>query len=88
MNDGRDIERLLTQNSALRKDLPTTGVSIVPKRYPYRPDRVFARGDMMKWEVILNGIDTPYRLPPGAPVVGIDQVLLKTELKELEDFHV
>ena len=86
MNDGRDLERLLTQNSDM--DTPSSAVSLVPPRYPYRPDRVFARDDMMKWDMVLNGIDTPYRLAPNTPVRHADRISLKTAIKNLKDFKV
>ena len=88
MNDGRDIERLLTQNSDLDTAIPSSAVSLVPPRYPYRPDRVFARDDLMKWDMVLNGIDPPYRLAPNTPVRHADRISLKSALKDLKDFKV
>lgn len=88
MNDGRDIERLLAQNSDIDTNIPSSSVSLVPPRYPYRPDRVFARDDMMKWDMVLNGIDTPYRLAPNTPVRHADRISLKTAIKNLKDFKV
>lgn len=88
MNDGRDIERLLTQNSDIDTNIPSSAVSLVPPRYPYRPDRVFARDDLMKWDMVLNGIDTPYRLAPNTPVRHADRISLKTAIKNLKDFKV
>ena len=88
MNDGRDLERLLAQNSDMDTNIPSSAVSLVPPRYPYRPDRVFARDDLMKWDMVLNGIDTPYRLAPNAPVRHADRISLKTALKGLKDFKV
>lgn len=88
MNDGRDLERLLTQNSDMDTGIPSSSVSLVPPRYPYRPDRVFARDDLMKWDMVLNGIDTPYRLAPNTPVRNSDRISLKTALKGLKDFKV
>ena len=88
MNDGRDIERLLTQNSDMDTAIPSSAVSLVPPRYPYRPDRVFARDDLMKWDMVLNGIDTPYRLAPNTPVRHADRISLKSALKDLKDFKV
>lgn len=88
MNDGRDLERLLTQNSDMDTNIPSSAVSLVPPRYPYRPDRVFARDDMMKWDMVLNGIDTPYRLAPNTPVRHADRISLKTAIKNLKDFKV
>lgn len=88
MNDGRDIERLLTQNSDLDTAIPSSSVSTVSPKFPYRPDRVFERDDLMKWDMVLNGIDTPYRLSPNAPVRHADRITLKTALKGLKDFKV
>lgn len=88
MNDGRDIERLITQNSNLDTAIPTSRVTYVSTRYPYRPDKVFERDDLMKWDMVLNGIDTPYRLAPNAPVHHADRITLKTALKGLKDFKV
>lgn len=88
MNDGRDLARLLSQNSDIDTNIPSSAVSLVPPRYPYRPDRVFARDDLMKWDMVLNGIDTPYRLAPNTPVRHADRISLKTAIKNLKDFKV
>lgn len=88
MNDGRDIERLLSQNSDVNTDLPYSGVATVSPKFPYRPDRVFDRDDLMKWNMVLNAIDTPYRLAPGAAIRNFDRISLKSAIKELADFSI
>lgn len=57
-------------------------------RTQYRPDKVFPRDDYMKWDLVYNNIDTPYRLANRAIVAVTDRSWLKMELAEQKDFKL
>lgn len=88
MADFRSIERFLSANSDMPANPVTERAVQVSPRDKYRPDRIFNRDAWFKWDMILNGIDTPYRLAAGAVVSRIDRTWLLTELEGLKDFEI
>ena len=88
MDDYRSIERFLNCNSTMTPRGQMSSISSVTQKTKYRPDKVFNRDALMKWNMILNGIDTPHRLAPNAVFAKINETWLTTEIMELKDFKI
>lgn len=88
MADNNTIARFLSSNSSMPSSIGYSSVSGVDSKSKYRPDKIFIRDDCMKWDLIYNDIDTPYRLVPGTMVYITDRASLKAELKDLMDFKI
>lgn len=88
MLNGRDIELFLSKNSSVSNAAPGKFATRADLKTKYRPDKIFYRDEYMKWDMIFNGIDTPYRMASGSTHMSIDRTWLKTELNELDDFKI
>ena len=88
MLENKDIERFLANNSNVHNDFITTSVTTADLKTKYRPDKLFPRDNYMKWDMIFNGIDSPYRMSRGAVVGTVDRTWLATELNDHKDFKI
>lgn len=88
MADSRTIEKFLSTNSSLRTVPERATLRNADLNTRYRPDKLFPRDDYMKWDLIFNNIDTPYRLANRAIVAVTDRRWLKMELAEQTDFKI
>lgn len=88
MADAQTIEQFINNNSSLINSPEYTTRKYITIDTKYRPDKIFERDDYMKWDMILNNIDTPHKLVPGVEVASISRVWLTTELNALKTFHI
>lgn len=88
MTDTKSIETFLSCNSTMSPRATMSKTSVVSLKSKYRPDKIFFRGPLMKWNMILNGIDTPHRMAPKCVFANIDETWLTTEMAELTDFKI
>lgn len=84
----KKIELFLSENSALHTDIPQDGATKIDLKNKRRPDKIFGRTGMMKWAMVLNGVDSPYMLNPGCVVYHPNTPALRTEINELEEFKI
>lgn len=82
------IETFLKSNSSLSPQAVANGVVRTTMKSKYRPDKIFDRNELMKWNMIYNGIDTPHRMSNRAVFVKVDPTWLVTELDGLEEFKI
>ena len=88
MLEQKTIERFLANNSSVNPQSVMGNVVQANLKTRYRPDKLFIRDGYMKWDMIFNGIDTPYRMPNRATMAQVDRTWLATELNELKDFKI
>jgi len=88
MDEIRSIERFLESNSSVNPRPAAGTVVQADLKTKYRPDKLFVRDGLMKWNMIFNGIDTPHRMANRSMQVRIDPTWLKTELAEIKDFKI
>lgn len=81
------IERFLTENSSLiAGNIASKQAVAVSRRNERRPDKVYGATALMKWHMILNGIDSPYMLDRGKVTALLDEPMINSELAELKEF--
>ena len=87
LDNSKYIERLLDNNSDTRlSSLDRTGIYPVPPQFKFRPDKAYR--DMnrdlkyMKYDMVAQGIDSPWDLGYGSTIVCRDAIQLNRELDE------
>lgn len=88
MMELKSIERFLSSNSSVNPRPVAGTVVLADLKSQYRPDRIYTRDGLMKWDAIFNGVDSPYRMSNGTAHVQIDRTWLRTELNEVKDFRI
>lgn len=88
MDELKSIERFLANNSSVNPQPMGGSVVVADLKTRYRPDKLYNRDELMKWNMIYNGIDTPHRMANRSVHVRIDPTWLRTELNDIKDFKI
>lgn len=88
MPNSTTIAKFLESNPSMSTDGQYVMPVAADLRSQYRPDKIFARDEFMKWDMIYNNIDTPYRMTSGAVFYPLDRTWIATEVNDLKDFKL